>query len=259
MTATNHTSPIGEDAANVAISWTPAQLDALLEDVDRLGKYKGTAAATLFDCARVIREFRAAAAAANGAIGEREAFEAWAKGRYLTRYIGTYMERTADACERTRLAEAALSGWMARAALTAEKVAAEPTSIPFSAYRLKVAEECCERLMSACTDSGCPDGVNMADWIRQLAAPQQPAQSAEQGERSTGICFFCGEPIDGQHESDCPQSTAPQPAQTQVALTDEQREAIATGIKAMTTCGWTHRIPVLAALLAAQPVSGGKS
>ena len=60
-----------------------------------------------------------------------------------------------------------------RAALTAEKVAAEPTNIPFSAYRLKVAEECCERLMSACTDSGCPDGVNMADWIRQLAASPQ--------------------------------------------------------------------------------------
>jgi hypothetical protein len=76
-------------------------------------------------------------------------------------------------------------GWTeSKLVLTAEKVAAEPTSIPFSAYRLKVAEEFCERLMSACTDSGCPDGVNMADWIRQLAAPQQPAQSAEQDERA---------------------------------------------------------------------------
>lgn len=25
-------------------------------------------------------------------------------------------------------------------------------------------------------------------------------------ERSTGICFFCSEPIDGRHESDCPQA-----------------------------------------------------
>jgi hypothetical protein len=42
------------------ISWTSAQLDALLEDADRLGKYKGFVSRTLFDCARVIREFRAA-------------------------------------------------------------------------------------------------------------------------------------------------------------------------------------------------------
>lgn len=138
-----------------------------------------------------------------------------------------------------------------RAALTAEKVAAEPTGIPFSASRLKVAEECCERLMNACTDSGCPDGVNMADWIRQLAAPQQPAQSAEQGERSTGICFFCGEPIDGQHESDCPQSTATQPVQPQVAL-----RCCRMGCDKPSIC---ERLGECRISAAAQPVSGGKS
>jgi hypothetical protein len=31
--------------------------------------------------------------------------------------------------------------------------------------------------------------------------------SASQDEQSTGICFFCGEPIDGKHESDCPQAS----------------------------------------------------
>jgi hypothetical protein len=55
--------------------------------------------------------------AANGAIGEREAFESWAKGRYSTRHIGTYMDRTADAYEYTKLATAALDGWKARASL----------------------------------------------------------------------------------------------------------------------------------------------
>lgn len=32
--------------------------------------------------------------------------------------------------------------------------------------RLLIANGCCERLMNACTDAGCPDGVRMDDWIR---------------------------------------------------------------------------------------------
>jgi hypothetical protein len=46
--------------------------------------------------------------------------------------------------------------------------AAPAQSREWDAYRLKVAEDCNERLMSACSDAGCPDGVNMADWIRGL-------------------------------------------------------------------------------------------
>jgi len=46
--------------------------------------------------------------------------------------------------------------------------AAPAQSGEWDAYRLKVAEDCNERLMSACSDAGCPDGVNMADWIRGL-------------------------------------------------------------------------------------------
>jgi hypothetical protein len=38
----------------------------------------------------------------------------------------------------------------------------------------------------------------LAAWMAR-AAVQQP-------EPSTGICFFCGEPINGEHESDCPQA-----------------------------------------------------
>jgi hypothetical protein len=32
--------------------------------------------------------------------------------------------------------------------------------------RLKIANDCCDRLMQACSDAGCPDGVRMDDWIR---------------------------------------------------------------------------------------------
>lgn len=141
--------------------------------------------------------------------------------------------------------EASLAIWNARTASTSAN------GDRFDPYRLKVAEECCERLMSACTDSGCPDGVNMADWIRQLAAPQQPAQSAEQAERSTGICFFCGEPIDGEHESDCPQSTAMQPVQPQVAL-----RCCRMGCDKPSVC---ERLGECRISAAAQPAIGGKS
>jgi hypothetical protein len=67
------------------------------------------------------------------------------------------------------------------------------------------------------------------DWkgFHHPLCDKAPAQSAEQDERSTGICFFCGEPIDGEHESDCPQSTATQPVQTQAALRRAEIDRIA--------------------------------
>ncbi|SAL20187.1 hypothetical protein AWB70_01016 [Caballeronia cordobensis] len=37
--------------------------------------------------------------------------------------------------------------------------------------RLKVANDCCDRLMQACSDAGCPDGVRMDDWIRANVRP----------------------------------------------------------------------------------------
>ncbi|WP_321913517.1 hypothetical protein [Paraburkholderia sp. J11-2] len=36
-------------------------------------------------------------------------------------------------------------------------------------------------------------------------------------EPSTGICFFCGEPINGKHEDDCPQAPQPDDRVSQVA------------------------------------------
>ncbi|WP_124492404.1 hypothetical protein [Burkholderia stagnalis] len=43
-------------------AWTRSEIDELLSDADRLGKYPGKAAATLFDCARVIRALLASRA-----------------------------------------------------------------------------------------------------------------------------------------------------------------------------------------------------
>ncbi|WP_250489939.1 hypothetical protein [Caballeronia sp. INML2] len=47
--------------------------------------------------------------------------------------------------------------------------------------RLLIANACCERLMSACTDAGCPDGVRMDDWIRanvSVLAERKPSVGA---------------------------------------------------------------------------------
>jgi hypothetical protein len=87
--------------------------------------------------------------------------------------------------------------WLKENGLSGSKVrlAAAHPAIPgrFNAHRLKAAEECNERLMSACTEAGCPDGVNMADWIREnvhvtstnVAQGSPPAASA-QSEVTTG-------------------------------------------------------------------------
>jgi hypothetical protein len=280
MTTTNHISPSGgqsERPKDDAISRSKRILeliDIYVERPDRMNR--NALRSHLFD------EFTEAAGiaqtgedAANGAIGEREAFGS------IHEFLGIASKRLYPTPDKPnsdwaklRAAVDALALLEARAALTAEKVAAEPTSIPFSAYRLKVAEECCERLMSACTDSGCPDGVNMADWIRQLAAPQQPAQSAEQDERAAFDAWCKSIPANrsmGPWEiwqaarAASTQSTATQPAQTQVALTQEHIRKIAEehfwGGKC-TTADDLEKAIVAAlreASLAAQPVSGGKS
>jgi len=49
---------------NAQVTWSCSQIEGLLSDADRLAKYSGKAAATLFDCARVIRELLAANAQA---------------------------------------------------------------------------------------------------------------------------------------------------------------------------------------------------
>jgi hypothetical protein len=71
--------------------------------------------------------------------------------------------------------------WQARAASTSANVDR------FDPYRLKVAEECCERLMSACTDAGCPDGVRMDDWIRDTVARVASTANVAQGAEAVAL------------------------------------------------------------------------
>jgi hypothetical protein len=72
-----------------------------------------------------------------------------------------------------------------------------------------------------------PDRNSPEDEPEAIVATLEELKSCalnaiENTEASTGICFFCGEPINGQHETDCPQS--PQPSPTAVAM-DEERAA----------------------------------
>lgn len=62
--------------------------------------------------------------------------------------------------------------------------------------RLLIANGCCERLMNACTDAGCPDGVRMDDWIREncraspaidAAAPKPVAWMDPQGDANSNV------------------------------------------------------------------------
>jgi hypothetical protein len=49
--------------------------------------------------------------------------------------------------------------------------------------RLKIANDCCDRPMQACSDAGCPDGVRMDDWIRanvRVLAERKPIKPYEQ-------------------------------------------------------------------------------
>lgn len=102
----------------------------------------------------------------------------------------------------------------------------------FDPYRLKVAEECCERLMSACTDAGCPDGVRMDDWIRENI--RSTSANVAQGAEAVGQ-FQCthyaafaeahkqvAAEVDALRET-LGRKTAAPPEQT--ALTDDARDA----------------------------------
>jgi hypothetical protein len=175
--------------------------------------------------------------AANGAIGEREAFEAWWK-KYGCVAIGKVW--TEDAC---RLAWDAV-----RAALTAEKVAAEPVA--------QILADESDGAWAAFEKSPNADMSNRDDLWPVWQEAWETARA--------------------------------QPAQTQVALTDDARECLADVVShyralyaglafqlneatvtenADDMAYWKHEIKTLErmyaqaerALLAVQPVSGGKS
>ena len=137
--------------------------------------------------------------AANGAIGEREAFDQWFKTRGVWPRL-TYLEV-----------------WQAsRAALTAEKVAGqEPVTSIFDASVTLRQYKSAEPTLRECVHQYYKthgmnefEATNLTQEyfvaLGALRAPQQPAQSAEQGERAEcPQCGACG-PKD---EWLCPRST----------------------------------------------------
>jgi len=304
MTTTNHTSPSGEDAANGAMPDTGnAEADRIINrlsssdpDFDDcidavafirklVAENKGPEGfATWKDAAlnerlrskgiemneKVIdtlrlaigyigssdredrlehtRRLRALISSKNGAMGEREAFEAWFKVRGVWPRL-TYLEV-----------------WEAgRAALTAEKVAAEPVREPYQYAQ-----------------PGSPEFDGAEAYQAHLEA-----QFAEQDE-PVDFVFPPMPPAVVMHEkvgplfdrlsmhfyaSKCMSISAPQPAQTQVALTDEQfaeiqeaREILENMVRSVeldgnysteATCTFLRQ--ALLCLPAAQPVSGGEA
>jgi hypothetical protein len=134
--------------------------------------------------------------AANVAIGEREAFEeAFRRNFEFPEHADQFTFR---------------KGWeagimQARAALTAEKVAAEPdlsaenwASVFHTAFRHAGDSESASAAHSAIEAMDNKEWLQIVDYMligirRKLAAPQQPAQSAEQDERAA---FLSGHDVE---------------------------------------------------------------
>jgi Lar family restriction alleviation protein len=213
--------------------------------------------------------------AANGAVGEREA----SAYETLLQALG-YPWLPCPICKGTEGCDHSVPE-RARAALTAEKVAAEPTDFVFPPMPPAIVMH----------DKLGPlfDRLSMHFYAYKcmtIADPQQPAQSAEQdepaaylvrgldchneeyatvwikrgnAEAAAAAIFRASITPLVEPRAAHTQSTATQPAQTQVALTDEQ---IWQSLKDIAD-RHSHPDDVVEAgralLTAAQPVSGGKS
>jgi hypothetical protein len=283
--------------------------------------------------------------AANGAIGEREAFEHWitTEGGYDPVDMVTHQDGEVYVLAAVH---EAWEAWQGRAALTAEKVAGqEPvgfrTRMPGFGWVPWLTDDqaTIQKAIKDAHDHGSegealyaapqqpaqsaalPDPSDIQGWsvtvnvnaqsiltighnslsgidniedfapvVRNCAEHLisfigvERAQSAEQDERAAEVelCRHCGEPTDApgycvcngaryerEHRAAHTQSTATQPVQTQVALTDEQRDAVeyAQQVLRQVEAGdgtfvgqCTEAIEGLDALLtAAYPEIGGKS
>jgi hypothetical protein len=233
--------------------------------------------------------------AANGAIGEREAFEHWitTEGGYDPVDMVTHQDGEVYVLAAVH---EAWEAWQGRAALTAEKVAGqEPvgfrTRMPGFGWVPWLTDDqaTIQKAIKDAHDHG-------SEGEALYAAPQQPAQSAEQDEpaaylvrgldchneeyatvwikranadAAAAAIFRASITPLVQARAASTQSTATQPAQTQVALTDEQRDAVeyAQQVLRQVEAGdgtfvgqCTEAIEGLDALLtAAYPEIGGKS
>lgn len=93
----------------------------------------------------------------------------------------------------------------------------------------------------------------LAAWMARAAA--------QQAEPSTGICFFCGEPINGEHESDCPQAAHAASTSANVAqgsLTDEQKSAVTQAADVMGANGFHWVEETLRQIVSANVAQGAK-
>jgi hypothetical protein len=183
MNTTNHTSPSGEDAANGATD--EFGIDECIEAlIDAKSLAAKLSARNQLDLA--IERRINAAAPANVAIGEREAFEAWGNETFNYGFqpetwddgAGPVAREAQYTHEGTQMA---WEGWQARAALTAEKVAAEPVAYTTADRLKRIAER------NRHVDTMWPASMRDEGDIALYAAPQQPAQSAEQDERAAFV------------------------------------------------------------------------
>lgn len=223
-----------------------------------------------------------AALTANVAMGEREAFDAFVRENCDPDRIEDRIARDGEHYVEyaTMLAWAA---WQARAALTAEKVAGqEPVAWRYLTPTGWHATAKIDKALGASAHH---------DMEPLYAAPQQPAQSAEQEERAalpepgfiasaeTMSAVSAALGAVRQHTNDRvadqmnlavnmlldelgharAASTATRPAQTQMALMDEQRQKIAEAHDCSLDGDHKAARGILMTLLAAQPVSGGEA
>jgi hypothetical protein len=250
MTTTNHTSPIGEDAANGAVGereafelWH-ADPQRKVYVGDKASAYKGWQA-------HAARTAEPVATTVNLIIRDVCESEPGDINHVDTLCIG--VEYLRDILER-RLERAALT---AGKAAQAEPVLDKPAKVGGGRFGVGVKwstvigaaqrhyeyEVTPEKEAARIARAG-----EVIESIRRGEYLSEPAQPDRCYAPSCGMW-------DGNDSCTC-QRVAP-PAQTQMALTDEQREAFKSAIAGLHVLGWTHRVPILQAFLtAAQPASG---
>jgi hypothetical protein len=180
--------------------------------------------------------------AANGAMGEREAFEAWAKSKGLK-----FTCHSAHDYYSPHEVQCYYEVWQARAALTAEKVAAEPVREPYQYAQPGSPEFDGAEAYQAHLEA------QSAEQIEPVAFVFPPMPPAVVMHDKVGPLF---DRLSMQfYASKCMSLAAPQPAQTHVALTDTDLEKLYW--TAMNNAADILRyMDEARALLAAQPVSG---